>query len=72
MRTTKGIEIENKFEELIQKFEKFLRPLFEEWKREIPKQIQEKIACPLFRINIDKTIDLNFAKEVIILYLNIF
>lgn len=68
MRTPKGVEIENKVEELTRKFEKCVRPLFEEWRREVPKQIQEKIAYSLFKINADKKIDLNFAKEVIIFY----
>lgn len=67
MQTPKGMEIEQKVKELTEKFEKFLRPVFEEWKRDVPDQIQEKIAYPLFKIYDDKTIGLNFAKEVIII-----
>lgn len=67
MRTTRGVEIELMINELTNKFKNYLRPLFDEWKRDVPIQIQEKIAYPLFTINNDKTISLNFNKEVIIL-----
>lgn len=64
MQTPKAIEIEQKIDELKVRFESYLRPMFDEWKREVPGVIREKILYPLFKINDDKTIDINFAKEV--------
>lgn len=72
MRTQKGMEIELKINELTDKFENYSRSLFDEWKRNVSIQIQEKIAYPLFTINNDKTIGLNFDKEVIILHFKLF
>lgn len=66
MRTPKGIQIEQIVDELTRAFQNYLHPLLDEWKRYEPIQIQEKIGCPLFTVYDDKTIGLNFAKEVII------
>lgn len=68
MRTPKGDEIEKNIDELRNSFENYLRPLFDEWKRVVSEKIQEKIMYPLFIINDDKKIEMNFAKEVIIIY----
>jgi len=68
MRTPKGIQIEQMVDELTCAFQNYLHSLFDEWKRYRPVQIQEKVEYPLFTTNDDKTIGLNFAKEVIILY----
>jgi len=68
MQTPKGIEIEIKVEELTNAFENYLRQLFDEWKRVVSNQIKIKIVDPLFTINENKTISLNFAKEVNIKY----
>jgi len=68
MQTLKAIEIEQKVDELKDKFKNYLQPLFDEWKSVVPGQIQEKIEYPLFKINDDQTIGINFAKEVIIFY----
>lgn len=64
MQTSKGTDVELKVKDLTDKFKNYLRPLFDEWKESVPKIIQEKIKKPLFTINDDKTIGLNFAKEV--------
>lgn len=66
MRTPNGIEIELKIDELLNKLEDYLQPLFDEWKRTVPEQIKEKIVYPLFTIDENRTIGLNFSKEVII------
>lgn len=68
MQTPKGIEIEIKVEELTNAFENYLRQLFDEWKRVVSNQIKKNIVDPLFTINKNKTISLNFAKEVNIKY----
>lgn len=65
MRTPKSVQIELKVNELMDKFTNYLHPLFEEWKCVVSNQVQEKIVYPLFMINSDKTISLNFPKEVI-------
>lgn len=64
MQTPKAIEIEQKVDELTARFENYLRPMFDEWKRKVPGTIREKILYPLFKINNNKTIEMNFAKEV--------
>lgn len=66
MKTPRGDQINIKVEKLKDKFKNYLSPLFEEWKRVVPIQIQEKIVQPLFTINNNKTISLNFSEEVII------
>lgn len=65
MRTPKSVQIELKVNELMDKFTNYLRPLFEEWKCVVSNQIQEKIMYPLFTMSSNKTIRLNFPKEVI-------
>lgn len=65
MQTSKAIEIVQKINELTDKFNKYLRTLFDEWTIVVPETIREKIMYSLFKINDDKTIDINFAKEVI-------
>lgn len=65
MQTSKAIEIVQKINELTDKFNKYLRTLFDEWTLVVPETIREKIMYSLFKINDDKTIDINFAKEVI-------
>lgn len=66
MRTQNGIEIELKLNEIIiSKLEDYLRPLFDEWKRVVPTRIKEKIVYPLFIVDENRTIGLNFSKEVI-------
>lgn len=66
MKTPRGDQINIKVEELKDKFKNYLSPLFEEWKRVVPIQIQENIVQPLFTINKNNTISLNFSEEVII------
>lgn len=66
MKTPKAVEMVLKVDELLKKFENYLRPLIDNWKCTIPQQVREKIKNPLFTINNNKTIGLNFAKEVII------
>lgn len=65
MRTEEGVQIELEVNELMDKFTNYFRNLFEKWKCVLLKQIQEKITYPLFMINSNKTISLNFPKEVI-------
>jgi len=72
MQTPKGVQVEQMVDELTCAFKNYLHSLFDEWKRSEPKQIQQKVECPLFTINDDKTIVLNFAKEVIMLYFKLF
>ncbi|XP_025202252.1 dynein beta chain, ciliary-like, partial [Melanaphis sacchari] len=64
MKTPRGNQINMKAEQLKDKFKNYLNPLLEEWKRTVPKQIQEKIVQPLFTINKNNTISLNFSKEL--------
>lgn len=66
MQIPKGVQIELDIDELTTRFNNYLLPLFNEWKRVVPEQIQSKIIHPLFTINGDMTISLNFPKEVII------
>lgn len=73
MKTKKGTEIERKVNELTDKFKNYARSLFDEWTNVVPQQIQEKIAYPLFTVNSDKIIDMNFAKEVsLILFFSLY
>jgi len=65
MNTTRGDQINIKIEQLKDKFKNYLSPLFEEWQRVVPIQIQEKIVQPLFTTNKNNTISLNFSEEVI-------
>lgn len=65
MQTSKALEIVQKIYELTDKFNKYLRILFDEWAFVVPVTIREKIIYPLFKINDDQTININFAKEVI-------
>lgn len=67
MQTQKGNKIEKDIEELTYVLRDHLGRLFDEWKRKIPTLIQEKIVYPLFTIDDDKEIGLNFPKEVIII-----
>lgn len=69
IRTPKGVEIERRITELTNKFENYMRLLFDDWRHIVPQQIQEKIMYPLFTINDNYTISINFAKEVILLYI---
>lgn len=70
MKTPRGIKIEQKVKQLKKNFERYLWPIFEDWKRVVPGIIRNKIVNPLFKIDNDnKTIGLNFAKEVIMLFL---
>jgi len=66
MKTPRGDQINIKVEQLKDKFKNYLTPIFEEWKRVVPTQIQEKLMQPLFTINDNKTIGLNFSEEVIV------
>lgn len=72
MQTRNGTNIELKINELTTKIEDHLRPIFENWRHTVPKQIEEKIKYPLFMVKDDKTIGLNFAKEVIIVRFSFF
>lgn len=72
MQTQKGIAIKLKINKLTDKFENYLRSLFDKWRCNVSIQIQNKIQYPLFTINNDKTIGLNFDKEVIILHFKLF
>jgi len=69
MKTPRGDQINIKVEQLKDKFKKYVNPMLEEWKRIVPIQIQENIVQPLFTISANKTISLNFSKEVIIFHL---
>lgn len=71
MKTLRGLKIEKKIENFKDSLENYLRPLADEWIRMTPEIIQDKIMSPLFTVYSDKTIGLNFAKEVIILYFKI-
>ncbi|KAL4088975.1 hypothetical protein QTP88_024053 [Uroleucon formosanum] len=64
LKTPRGDKINIKIEQLKDKFKNYLNPLFEEWKGVVPLQIQEKIEQPLFTINKNNTINLNFSKEL--------
>lgn len=66
MKTPRGDQINIKTEQLKDKFKNYLSPIIEEWKRVVPLQIQDKIVQPLFTINKNNTISLNFSEEVII------
>jgi len=66
MKTPRADQINIKIEQLKYKFKNYLSPLFEEWKRVVPQLVQEKILQPLFTINKNNTISLNFSIEVII------
>lgn len=68
MQSQKAIQLEKKVELLNDQFKNYLHPLLEEWKRVVPKQIQESIVNPLFTVNKNKTIGLNFKKEVNLFY----
>lgn len=69
MRILKGVQIELDIDKLTMRFKSYLLPFFNEWKRIVPEQIQSKIIHPLFTVNSDMTISLNFPKEVIIFQL---
>jgi len=69
MKTSRAEKMNIKIEQLKDKFKNYLSPLFEEWKRVVSIQIQEKIVQPLFMINKNNTINLNFSEEVIIFFL---
>lgn len=71
MQTPRAVEIQLKVDKLKDKFENYLRLLFDEWKRVVPVQIQDNIVNPLFTINSDKKLGQNFAKEVIIFYFHV-
>lgn len=64
MQISKGVQIEVMVNELIDKFKSYLIPLFNKWKLDTPKQIQEKILNPLFTINNNNIISLFFPNEV--------
>lgn len=66
MLTPKGVQIEVKINDLIDKFKSYLLPLFNTWKLDTLKQIQEKIINPLFLIDNKNIIKLCFPNEVII------
>lgn len=66
MLTPKGVQIEVKINDLIDKFKSYLLPLFNTWKLDTLKQIQEKIINPLFMIDNKNIIKLCFPNEVII------
>lgn len=68
MQSPRGVKIDQKLEKLKDSFESYLRPLIDEWIRDVPDIIREKIVNPLFTVDGNKMIGLNFAKEVIILY----
>lgn len=68
MQTPRAVEIQCKVDKLSDKFENYLRLLFDEWKRDVPGQIRENIVKPLFTINSDKKIGQNFAKEVMLCF----
>lgn len=68
MKTSRAEKMNIKIEQLKDKFKNYLSPLFEEWKRVVSIQIQEKIVQPLFMINKNNTINLNFSEEVIIFF----
>lgn len=68
MQSQKAVQLEQKVDLLNDQFKNYLRPLFEKWKRVVPIQIQESIVNPLFTVNKNKTISLNFKKEVILFY----
>lgn len=68
MQSQKAVQLEKKVDLLSDKFKNYLRPMFEEWKRVVPIQIQDSLANPLFTVNQNKTIGLNFKKEVILFY----
>ncbi|XP_050529246.1 dynein beta chain, ciliary-like [Daktulosphaira vitifoliae] len=64
MKTQKAAEIMLKINEMCEKTKNYLKPIFIEWKKNTPRLIQENIKKPLFIVNEDKTIGLNFAKEL--------
>jgi len=66
MKTPRANQIYIKVEQLKDKFKNYLSSLFEEWKRVVPLQVQEKVLQPLFTINKNNTISLNFSEEVIL------
>lgn len=72
MRTPRGVQTQIKIEELSDKLTNYLRSTFEEWKNVVPIVINEKIVYPLFKVNEDRTIELNFPKEVIISFILVF
>lgn len=65
MQTPKAKTVLQNVNELTEKFKDYLQLLFDDWKHAAPITIHEKIKHPLFTINVDKTISMNFAKEVI-------
>ncbi|XP_022163545.1 dynein heavy chain 17, axonemal-like [Myzus persicae] len=64
MKTPRGDQINIKAEQLKDKFKNYLSPIIEEWKRVVPLQIQDKIVQPLFTINKNNIISLNFSEEL--------
>ncbi|XP_022182919.1 dynein heavy chain 9, axonemal-like [Myzus persicae] len=64
MKTPRGDQINIKSEQLKDKFKNYLSPIIEEWKRVVPLQIQDKIVQPLFTINKNNIISLNFSEEL--------
>lgn len=69
MQSPRAIRIQQKIDLLSGDLKNYLNPIFDEWKRIVPKQIQEGIGNPLFTIHSDKTISINFKKEVIFLFI---
>jgi hypothetical protein len=69
MQSPRAIRIQQKIDLLTDDLKKYLHPIFDEWKRIVPKQIQEGIANPLFTLHSDKTISINFKKEVKFLFI---
>lgn len=65
MQSPKAVQIELKIDQLKDRLYKYVRSVFDEWTHSVPTQIQEKIKYPLFIFNSDKTIRMNFPKEVI-------
>lgn len=64
MNTPKGEQVVKSINELNENFKSYLQRLFDDWKSTVSDTINEKIKYPLFKINDNKTIDINFAKEV--------
>lgn len=68
MQSPRAIRIQEKIDLLTDNFQKYLYSIFDEWKSVVPKQIQEGITSPLFTIHDDKTLSINFKKEVIFFF----
>lgn len=70
MQSPRANRIQQKIDGITESFKNYMLPMIDEWKRVVPKQIQEGITSPLFTIKEDKTIRINFKKEVIFLFIN--